>query len=344
METLDFTALDFETATADRAVCSVGIAVVENARIVRTGSWLVRPPGNRYDWMCQRIHGITPGMTSDAPDFATVWQELRPYLENRIVFAHNALFDMGVLEKSLRDYGIGFPDFRYYCSYRLARKVLNGSIENFKLNTLCRHFGFDLNHHEAESDAIGCARVVIACTPQNDTSIWKGIYGGFFAAPDRHEKNPDRTTDRPGRSYRTVRRSGACGWNGSTSDPLTVMPCRTDLAVNDPEFIRGKRIVVSGTFRYGRQTIEQLIERYGGHRLSTVTSRVDCIVAGENMGPSKRQKAEALGIDILTETEFAARIGGYRSTYASEPSRLQSGTAASARARSSTSKTPEQNG
>lgn len=67
----------------------------------------------------------------------------------------------------------------------------------------------------------------------------------------------------------------------------------------------GKSFVVSGTFQhYERDEIKDVIVAHGGKVLSGVSGKLDFLVAGENMGPSKREKAEKLGIKIISEDEF----------------------------------------
>lgn len=74
--------------------------------------------------------------------------------------------------------------------------------------------------------------------------------------------------------------------------------------------LQGKTIVVSGVFsKYDRDSIKQLIEQHGGKVGSSISSKTTFILAGENMGPSKLKKAEDLGIQILSETEFLSMIG-----------------------------------
>ena len=68
-------------------------------------------------------------------------------------------------------------------------------------------------------------------------------------------------------------------------------------------------IVISGNFeRYTRKEIKELIEKHGGKNTGSVSGNTDLIVAGEGMGPSKRKKAENLGVKIIDENEFAEMI------------------------------------
>ena len=71
----------------------------------------------------------------------------------------------------------------------------------------------------------------------------------------------------------------------------------------------GKSVVISGRFEgRSRDDMKALVEEHGGKNLAAVSANVDFIVAGDNMGPAKRQKAEKLGITILSEAEFMAMI------------------------------------
>jgi len=68
--------------------------------------------------------------------------------------------------------------------------------------------------------------------------------------------------------------------------------------------LTGKTIVVSGVFSIPRDAMKQKIELHGGKNVSSISKTTDYVVAGENMGPEKRKKAEKLGVPILSEEEF----------------------------------------
>ena len=73
--------------------------------------------------------------------------------------------------------------------------------------------------------------------------------------------------------------------------------------------LAGKNVVISGKFiDHTRDELKELIELHGGKNQSGVGANTDFIVAGENMGPAKLQKAQKLGISILSEAEFVALI------------------------------------
>jgi DNA ligase (NAD+) len=71
----------------------------------------------------------------------------------------------------------------------------------------------------------------------------------------------------------------------------------------------GKSFVISGIFqKFSRDQLKEMIEKYGGKNVSSVTSKTDYLLAGEGMGPVKLQKARELGIKVISEEEFLALI------------------------------------
>ncbi|MBO7283257.1 MAG: NAD-dependent DNA ligase LigA [Alistipes sp.] len=84
--------------------------------------------------------------------------------------------------------------------------------------------------------------------------------------------------------------------------------------------LEGKSVVISGKFAgRSRDDMKALVEEHGGRNLAAVSANVDFIVAGENMGPAKLQKAQKLGITILSEEEFMALISLAEPTATPQP-------------------------
>lgn len=74
--------------------------------------------------------------------------------------------------------------------------------------------------------------------------------------------------------------------------------------------LAGKSIVISGTFsHHSRDQYKELIEQHGGRNVSSISKKTDFILAGENMGPAKHEKAAKLGIPLIDETHFLSMIG-----------------------------------
>jgi DNA ligase (NAD+) len=73
--------------------------------------------------------------------------------------------------------------------------------------------------------------------------------------------------------------------------------------------LEGKIIVISGVFeKHSRDEYKAIIENCGGKNSGSISSKTSFILAGDNMGPSKREKAEQLGIPLISETEFLTMI------------------------------------
>lgn len=94
----------------------------------------------------------------------------------------------------------------------------------------------------------------------------------------------------------------------------------TPQTANGP--LNGLSIVISGTFsKHTREEYKALIEQNGGKNVGSISRKTNFILAGDNMGPSKLEKARLLNIPLLTEDEFLNKLHGA----ASEPP-TQSGT------------------
>ncbi|MBQ2540052.1 MAG: NAD-dependent DNA ligase LigA [Paludibacteraceae bacterium] len=75
------------------------------------------------------------------------------------------------------------------------------------------------------------------------------------------------------------------------------------------DMLAGQTIVISGTFaHHSRDEYKALIEAHGGKNAGSISKKTSFVLAGENMGPEKRKKADELGIPLLTEDEFLEKI------------------------------------
>ena len=75
------------------------------------------------------------------------------------------------------------------------------------------------------------------------------------------------------------------------------------------DILAGKTIVISGVFNHhSRDEYKELIERHGGKNAGSISARTSFVLAGDNMGPAKREKAQELGIRLMSESEFLELI------------------------------------
>jgi len=156
-----FAALDFETANwYPSSVCAVGVVVVEDRQIVDRFYSLIHPRPDFYSGKNTQIHGLCREDTEEAPEFPTVWREIDPMVKGFPIVAHNSMFDEGCLKAVHALFEMFYPNYRFYCTYRLARKYFKG-LENYRLPTVAAHCGYNLlAHHNALADAEAAAVVM----------------------------------------------------------------------------------------------------------------------------------------------------------------------------------------
>lgn len=84
-----------------------------------------------------------------------------------------------------------------------------------------------------------------------------------------------------------------------------------DESIEHTDKLAGKSIVISGVFaQHSRNEYKAMIEQHGGTNVSSISSKTSFILAGRDMGPSKLEKAQKLGIPIISEEEFLGMIKG----------------------------------
>lgn len=147
-----FTCIDFETANQyPDSICQMGIVVMEDGLIVETRQFLIKPPYD--DFRNSYIHGITAADVEDSPTFADIWPEIKGYIENRVLGAYNARFDIGCLEAVLEYYNIPSPDYIFFDILQSARQI-QCPMKNHKLATVAKALSITQNKaHDACDDA-----------------------------------------------------------------------------------------------------------------------------------------------------------------------------------------------
>ncbi len=160
---MTFSAIDFETATGKRySACAVGITTIENGKIVDEYTSLIKPPDNEYSYYNTKIHGLTSFDTAHAPLFPDVYPEILKRLSGNTIVAHNEAFDRSVLKKTLEYYDLDFSALGlsnpWECTLKIYRQK---GYSPASLDACCKRQGIKLNHHEALSDARGCAMLYL---------------------------------------------------------------------------------------------------------------------------------------------------------------------------------------
>ena len=156
----EYVTIDFETANGNlTSACSVGIVCAKNGKIVNEKYYLINPMEEFYSGNIL-IHGITKDMVKDAKVFSDLWDEIYEIINNEIVFAHAASFDISVLRALINKYNLKIPNIKIGCTLKSSRIVFKDVLQSFKLSALSHHLEVDHNHHNAISDAEICYHIL----------------------------------------------------------------------------------------------------------------------------------------------------------------------------------------
>lgn len=159
----NFAAIDFETANQMRSsVCSVGVVIVRGGEIVDEYYSLIYPRPDFFTYWTTKVHGLTMQDVENAPAFPDVWMQIAPKIKGLPLVAHNSPFDEGCLKAVFSEYGMLYPNYKFYCTCRASRRRFGSVLPNHQLHTVASYCGYDLrNHHHALADAEACAAIAM---------------------------------------------------------------------------------------------------------------------------------------------------------------------------------------
>ena len=160
---MNFTAIDFETATGKRySACAVGIITVENGKVIDEYNSLIQPPCNEYSYYNTKVHGITENDTFDALLFPDVYPEIKSRLTGKTIVAHNEAFDRTVLQNTMEYYNLDYSELNISNPWECTLKIYRTKgYKPASLDICCKKQGIKLNHHEALSDKRVCAMLYL---------------------------------------------------------------------------------------------------------------------------------------------------------------------------------------
>jgi len=157
----DFITIDFETADyPPESAISVGLVKYRNYQSISSYYSLIRPPNLYIRSDFTDIHGLTIDDVIDAPDFSYIWEnEMKGFIGNTLLAAHNAPFDMKVLKAVLDWYELPVPELPYFCTLNLSRRAWP-NLKSHALTSLAKIFEIIYNAHNALDDAFTCGKLV----------------------------------------------------------------------------------------------------------------------------------------------------------------------------------------
>ena len=267
---LNFIAIDFETATIkEQMPCQIGITLVEDGVIKESFSRYIQPPENKYSKRCINVHHITPTITEDEPLFPDVWNDIKHYFVNSIIVAHNASFDIRVLENAMNYYNLPTPNISgYYCTYDMTGE---------KLDVACHMYGINLgNHHDAKFDSIACAKLYLSIAnnikPVNKKMEPQHTQQGFlFSDDDFAESHPKLKGD--------------------------ILKKDLSLAKDTNHPFYDRKVVITGVFTQDRKELANYLKNCGADINTNISKHTDFVLIGKDPGYKKIEKIDALRMD-----------------------------------------------
>lgn len=297
---LDFVAIDFETANADLAsICQVGVAVVRNGEIHKVEQWEVQPATGyeSFDARNVAIHGVTPDMAKAGLPWNRSLERLHEIVGNSPVVSHNARFDSSAAYWASVASGQNPPEWPWYCTLLHLQDVI--TLPSYKLSDISRHFGIELDHHRAGSDAHACAQGLLAAHRQTEVSPWDNRWQATRRArgSSRHEQAAGIPISR----YKRVAELPPANPNPPSDSPFA-----------------GTHAVVTGNLpEMSRDEAIEVLAAWGSQPQLNVTKKTTVLILGDSEvarvsrsnGSGKERKAAELiesgqTVRLMTGVEF----------------------------------------
>lgn len=300
---LDFLAIDFETANEKRAsICAVALILFEDSRITNEFKWIVSPPQhlNYFKPINIKTHGITESDVIGKPEFNQLWHEIYPLINNRVLVAHNAGFDISVLQQLIDHYELDYPSIEFVCTCSVARKTWDKQI-NYTLKNIGNSLGYIFNHHDPHDDARICGHILLdACRYHDSDSI-----------EDLTKKIGMRKGSLSCWGYRSCSISNPYhGLRRGRYETIDVDQLSQEDIETDGAFL-GKNVVFTGTLISMTRTIAaQKVIKLGGHPSENLNKHTNLLVEGILEKPSdKIERARSLiekgyPLEVIDEDDF----------------------------------------
>lgn len=301
---LDFVAIDFENANNARSsACSLGITIVKNGKIEDTKYWLIKPYPFEMGFFQQRVHKIELSTLENELTFDELWPDIRPYLENQNILAHNASYDLNLLRGLIEHYHLSIGNLQYACTVDMAKFTWPNEPKH-SLGYLAYYNQIKFVHHRADDDAKVCALLALRMAELHEaedlddliykTKISKRNIDGSFA----------RLTPRPRRKSKTA-----------------VIPNLYQAPSSDHS-LYSKIVVFTGDLEtLSREEAQHIVMQRGGIAAKNISPQThyvvvgtqNAVLVGEDLKSSKMRKAEdfinrGYPLELLTEEEFLLMI------------------------------------
>lgn len=248
------------------------------------------------------IHGLTSDVLEGAPLFAEITAELSARLADRVLVAHNAVFDWSMLAREYARAERQAPVRQRLCTIALS-KELALPLPNHKLESLAAHFGVvQRRAHHALDDARVLAE---AFRPSLRAAARDGVRLPLLECRPLTEWTDSPARPVIGRQASTARPYAAQGsWRPSRKRPPCPYPNPGRYEVDKP-LRQGMRVAFSGDTSTERELLEDRAVEAGLHVASGVSRLTSLLVTNDpDSGTSKTAKARQFGTPVIDEAAF----------------------------------------
>lgn len=168
---MKFIAIDVETANADySSICQIGIAIFENGEIIQRFKTLINPE-DYFDPFNVSIHRISEKDVLNAPTFNQFYNELKFFLDNKIVI-HHMPFDRIAINRACDYYGLEHINPKWLDSAKIVRRTWTDFAHSgYGLSNIAKYLNIKFEHHDALEDAITAGLVVIKASEISNLKI-----------------------------------------------------------------------------------------------------------------------------------------------------------------------------
>jgi DNA polymerase III epsilon subunit family exonuclease len=301
----NFVAIDFEFLPSLGRIIQIGYVVVRNGVIVDTYEQLVNPCCSRQDFylvpMVSNITGITYDMVQNAPTFEDVWPDLYKVINKQIIVAHNACSaDLSVLSKELfriceRTDQYSDIAFDCYCTMNIAKSL---SHSKCGLSILCQEYDIELSaHHNAFADAEATAKLFIEFVNRYNIRHYSPVRFDAQYIYDRGANcNQLRepfyvTRNKEERKKKHI--------------DIAEIQEKLDTVITSPAFFCDEVIVITGLSCEDRESLISKLSDAGAIVKNNITKCTTLVIAGENAGWSKLEKAIEQNIPVINRGDIA---------------------------------------
>lgn len=259
---MNFVAIDLEKlGDSQLSVCEVGMVKCINGEIVDEFHSYIRPVDNtsRNMFGMTTLKHITDEMLLSAPTFSEIYDNMKDFSDGAILVCHNKGADLNYLYYNEKKYGLSGLYTEFIDTNDICKLGLKDAYQKI--------FGMKMEkHHSALHDAKHTAEILLALSEQ--TNVLEFIKSNYI--PEKEKPKSDNT------KYKTV-----------SSEDLP----NEDILLSNFCFI-GKICVVSGGSDKNKEFLKSKLKEVGAKVTSAISGKTDVFIKGEDVGPSKKEKAK----------------------------------------------------